>query len=480
MNKENYFVRLLILLFITLFGVLGLYWLPDSIGGHKLKKVDFLSDIRIKPAPLALDSLIKQLEEQDTIPPFQEVEDTISLNSAMDSTVLALRDSLYKAIYSSEKADSTGTHIEDYSTGHIGLSRFFAALNEVKTLERPVRIAFLGDSFIEGDIVVADLRETFQNEFGGNGVGFVPIFSVTDQYRPTINQKADGWEAFSILKDSSHKFMLSGMLFEPSEAASLTIKPTDRHPKLANVSSFKLYYSADVSGSVSYTTNTSPDTVTKKLPAEKDPTFFEINKPFTEGSFLIKSQEDMQVFGTALEDNDGVVIDNFSLRGNSGMTLTQLDVDLCNSFAEIRPYDLIVLQYGLNVVSEEVLNYGWYRNRMIEVVRHVQKCFPESDILLMGVSDRSYQSGDTFETMPAVLALLHAQRQIASRTGITFWNTFGAMGGVNSMNRFVENNWASKDYTHLSFRGGREIAKAFYNALLLEKEFYDEARETIQ
>ena len=106
-------------------------------------------------------------------------------------------------------------------------------------------------------------------------------------------------------------------------------------------------------------------------------------------------------------------------------------------------------------------------------------CFPEADILLLGVSDRSHQEDGAFETMPAVLALLHTQRQIARKTGIPFWNTFGGMGGENSMVRFVENNWASKDYTHLSFRGGREIATALLKALLLEKEFYDEADKVV-
>ena len=116
---------------------------------------------------------------------------------------------------------------------------------------------------------------------------------------------------------------------------------------------------------------------------------------------------------------------------------------------------------------------------MEEAVRHVQVCFPEADILLLGVSDRSHQEEGEFETMPAVLALLHTQRQIARKTGIPFWNTFGAMGGENSMVRYVENNWASKDYTHLSFRGGREIATVLFNALLLEKEFYDEADKVV-
>ena len=92
---------------------------------------------------------------------------------------------------------------------------------------------------------------------------------------------------------------------------------------------------------------------------------------------------------------------------------------------------------------------------------------------------RSRQDDGEFETMPAVLALLHAQRQAAKKAGVPFWNVFGAMGGENSMVRFVELNWASKDYTHLSFRGGREIADALLKALLSEKDFYDEAEKVV-
>lgn len=181
MDKENYFARLLILLFATLLAGISLYWLPETIGGYKFKKTDFLSDIRIKPAGLSLDSLMKQFEEQDTIPQIQEKQDSLVCEPIMDSTKLALRDSLYRTVYASKEADSTGVQIEDFSTGRVGLVRFFSALNNIRELERPVRIAFLGDSFIEGDIVVADLRAAFQEQFGGNGVGFVPVYSITDR-----------------------------------------------------------------------------------------------------------------------------------------------------------------------------------------------------------------------------------------------------------------------------------------------------------
>ena len=76
--------------------------------------------------------------------------------------------------------------------------------------------------------------------------------------------------------------------------------------------------------------------------------------------------------------------------------------------------------------------------------------------------------------------MLHAQRKIAKRLGIPFWNLFGAMGGENSMVRFVENDWASKDYTHLSFRGGKEVAKALLQALEEERKFYEEMEDRME
>jgi hypothetical protein len=115
---------------------------------------------------------------------------------------------------------------------------------------------------------------------------------------------------------------------------------------------------------------------------------------------------------------------------------------------------------------------------MVETIKHLQRCFPESDLLLLSLSDRANLYNGEFKTMPAVLALLHTQRQIAKQTGIPFWNMFGAMGGENSMVKYVQKGWASKDYTHLGFRGGREIAKSLMKALMLEKDFYDEIEKT--
>ena len=61
------------------------------------------------------------------------------------------------------------------------------------TARRPVRIAFLGDSFVEGDILTADLRERLKAAFGGRpggGTGFAPMASPLTAFRRTVKAQA--------------------------------------------------------------------------------------------------------------------------------------------------------------------------------------------------------------------------------------------------------------------------------------------------
>ena len=57
---------------------------------------------------------------------------------------------------------ATPVPIEDYSDS----GRIRAFCDTLLNARRPVRIAFLGDSFVEGDILTADLREQLQTAFG--------------------------------------------------------------------------------------------------------------------------------------------------------------------------------------------------------------------------------------------------------------------------------------------------------------------------
>ena len=121
--------------------------MPNTLFGFKLKKLDILSDLRIKTGLSEIDSLRLQLEHPESITiDTAAMRDSIIKATGIDSATLALRDSLYQQMHSNNNADSIGTRIEDYSVGHIALKRFFAALS--KSQSRPVNVAFMGDSFI--------------------------------------------------------------------------------------------------------------------------------------------------------------------------------------------------------------------------------------------------------------------------------------------------------------------------------------------
>ena len=505
-DRDNFANQFTIILIIAIFVNLVCYSLPDSILGYPIKKVDLLSDIRkpmqddlLSPALLADndDMHSRQLSnpaanhdtlivEQATALSASTTEQKDGKEKTQDGAATIQDTSKVKAP-AAENADKRKsdnsvneyldkTQIEDFTSEHTGLIRFFQALNNIDNLGRPVRIAFVGDSFIEGDILVADFRAKMQEQFGGRGVGFVPVTSVTDQYRPTIKQSADGWKTYSIIKDRSKKYVLSGIQFEPtSKNASIRFQTVDLYPGLEEVSSLKFIYAGNKETEMHLKVD--DETYPFKLPPTDIVTQFELTGQFKKGVLQFKNADGLKAIGIALEDNYGVVVDNFSLRGNSGIIMSELDCTSCRNFQQIRPYDLIILQYGLNVASDSVREYSWYRNRMVPVIEHIQNCFPGADILVLSVSDRSRNGKNT---MPAVISLLRAQRQIAETAEVTFWSVFAAMGGENSMIKYVNSNWASKDYTHLSFRGGRELANALYDALITEKKLYAENENPVE
>lgn len=480
MGKKNYSGRLFVLLLLTwLFCMAMYYHLPDEVSGVRLKKVDLLSEIRIKGEAPELDSLRQALLVPDTLAAGSlsaPGSDSLLLASRADSLAVKLRDSLYRVMETpGAPGDSSGVAIEDFTPGHTGLSRFFDALNRQAVLGRPVRIGVLGDSFIEGDILVADLRAALQQQFGGRGVGFVPMASQTAQFRPTVEHRFSGWNTYSLISNRKYRYALPCQVFGASGAkATAAYKLPTRYPCLQPVSRVSLIYEENEQTEMQLVCN-AEDTICEQLPPTTTITGYTVAGTFTAADFSFTNAKGFRALGVVFEDSTGVVVDNFSLRGNSGAPLQELDAARCEEWNRIRPYDLIVLQYGLNVASDGVVQYDWYHRQMAGVIAYLKTCFPRADILLLGISDRSRQEDGAFATMPAVLALLHTQRRLAQQTGVVFWNTFRAMGGENSMVRYVKKGWAAKDYTHLGFRGGKEIASSLVKSILKEKKFYDEA-----
>jgi lysophospholipase L1-like esterase len=173
------------------------------------------------------------------------------------------------------------------------------------------------------------------------------------------------------------------------------------------------------------------------------------------------------LYGVALESESGVVVDNFSMRGSSGVSLKDMPRKVLSEFASVRPYDLIIIHFGLNVVNEKshAANYKAYTSQMGKAIEHLRESFPEASILVVSMPDRDQRTAAGIRTMLGVESLVAYQQIMAAEHHTAFFNLFEAMGGRESMKALVDQGLANKDYTHLTIAGGRRLGTLIVNYL---------------
>ena len=172
-------------------------------------------------------------------------------------------------------------------------------------------------------------------------------------------------------------------------------------------------------------------------------------------------------FGATMDPAQGVVVDNFSLRGCSGTHIAQLRESMLHEFDRLRHYDLVILMYGLNVANDRQTNYSKYGRQMQKSVEQIKRCMPNTGILIVGVGDREQRVDGEMRTMRGIRELMAEQQNVASRQEVAFWNLYVAMGGSGSISKMVNGKprKANLDYTHINFLGGRDLAELLFDAI---------------
>lgn len=400
--------------------------------------------------------------------------DFITVNSTATGDLT--REELNENHISGTTMEDSVVTIEDFTTGDSPSIKDFCALLGTETNNRVVRIGFLGDSFIEGDIIVADIREQLQSAYGGCGVGFVPFSTPLAQNRPTIKHTFTGWKNYNLIQKKSapenikEKFFISGTISTAASDASSEYETTSFRKNLNTVNSVRLLYTNTANSEITLTVN---DTIERLFALDPDERVQQLQ---ISGSGIkklkaaVSDTEGFYGYGVVLEGSKGISVDNHSIRSNSGLPMFGTNASINKSIDRMLGYDMIVLQYGLNIMEADVTSYKNYGTQFRKMVNYIKNCFPNAVIVIMGIGDRSTMKNGEAVTMPGVKGMLTEQREAAMECEVAFWNTYNAMGGENSMSKFVSWGWAAKDYTHLSFSGGRKIATEFVKALEFAKQ----------
>ena len=453
----------------TLLCLVALSLVNNSFSFHDIttRPLDLLADVR-KDAPIPSTD---DTDNDSTLAAASMPEDTaaaIGADSLGGRPVIPDPDHLYNfATYAGiinylppAGADSTAT---------AGLQHFLLALDELKTKKRKkVRIAYFGDSMIEGDLITEDLRDSLQHLFGGEGVGFVPVTSVVAGFRTTITHTfSKDWKDYSYkqLPPSNLYLGISGHTFMPGEASWIKYQPVKKRGlnKFAQVS---VLYGPASSGNISVNNKAyalSGNHAVNKLSLQLD-SAKQVMIKWAGGSAA-------PLYGVCFEGDTGVYVDNYSFRGISGIELGKLSGHLLQQMQSEHPYDLVVLHYGANVLwKPELTDYKWYGSPMKKVMDSLRNDLPNASFLVISTADKSYKKSGNYITAPGVTALLKVQHELAKTHGAAYWNLYAAMGGENSMTRWVEGDTvlANKDYTHFNRQGAARVGALLYKAMMDE------------
>lgn len=361
------------------------------------------------------------------------------------------------------------------------LDKLVGKLLKAKTGKDKVRIAWYGDSFSEGDIMVSDLRDTLQSLYGGNGVGFVPITSEIAGFRKSVIHSFGGWSTSSILNNpGSVRLGINGFSYVPDSGNYVFYKGSNHFKHTSTFNTFRLFYTSDYTQRARITINKKDSRVTE-LTASRTPAMITVHSDTIRQVFARLNQDGVNCFGASLEDETGIYIDNFAVKGNSGLGLQGIPITNLVAFDSLLNYDMIVLQFGLNVSNSPSKDFTGYIKGMKKLINKLKTAFPETPILLLSVSDRSQRHQGQFITMPAIPLLIQAQEKIANDNKLLFWNLFEAMGGENSMAEFANAKpaLANKDYTHLNFAGGRKVGLSLARSFIYEVEKYQKRRNSL-
>jgi lysophospholipase L1-like esterase len=393
------------------------------------------------------------------------------------------------------------------------LNTFFEALHQCAQQGSPLAVAYYGDSQVEGDRFSDYLRNKLQKQFGGGGPGLVtPIdvstMRITVQQRESREWIKQACYGYPQSKVNESRYGISGAMYSYRNGYLVTKKVAkdstgaDSVLQSVWVSSGGLPWLSFKRSKLSYATVKNYDRATLwyasqrtvQLRVEKNGGILsdtisaaEVGTKTwstTDSSGYIKltfiSGQSPDIMGVSLDRENGVRVDNYSMRGSSGTDFTRMNGPYLAKQHQLRGTKFIILQYGVNVVPyvKDSQAVQYYEYSFLKQLQLLKRQLPGVSILVVGTTDISTKEGTDYATYPYLEMIRDAQRRAAFAAGCAFWDAYEAMGGKNSMPLWVFNNppLAAKDFTHLSPRGANLLAELLYKAIMKDYQRYLKAQ----
>ncbi len=353
----------------------------------------------------------------------------------------------------------------------------FRTINKMSQRNKPVRILHYGDSQIESDRITATIRNYMQKNYGGQGIGFIPIVPATDASITFQQDVSPNWKRFSVFAKETassatrNRFGISGSLvrYAPSNKsdtiAHIGLKPF--YIGYRNVRTFthaRLFYGPAKKPFTILVNQASTQRMVAPNIVSSAWWRFEEAQTSLDLSLLSSSLPDF--YGIALDGARGVAVDNLPMRGSSGLDFSRMDTAQMGQMFRMMDVEMVILQFGANVVPNIVENYDYYANRFVHQLQVLKALKPGLVIVVVSVNDMSQNSPNGYKSYPNIVKIRDAQKKAAFEAGCIFWDLYEAMGGDNSMPSWVlaKPPLAQKDFVHFTIGGAKIVAELFCRA----------------
>lgn len=369
-------------------------------------------------------------------------------------------------------AKTKGSIAVEDATGH-ALDAFYTQLakTRAKTPNAVTRIMHYGDSVIVSDYISGTMRRKLQADLGDAGHGFLLVANPWEWYfhNDVAHGAGEGWSSSRVTGPLTKDGMygLGGVTFTGAPGASAWFGTSEVSKFGRHVSRFDVYYlETPGGGEVEVRFGGKSERFSTKGDA-KISRIRSFSVPDGEAKLHLKVVSGSpRLFGVALErDSSGIVYDALGANGARAALLGSMNADHWREQMSLRKPSLVVLQYGTNE-SEAPGLAGDYEKSLGDVVEKIKSSCPECSVLIAAPLDRAENSeSGGLRTKPVIKKLVNAQKNVAAKTGVAFWNTFEAMGGEGSMAKWTKTGLAGGDLTHPTPAGAEVIGDLLYKAL---------------
>jgi lysophospholipase L1-like esterase len=375
---------------------------------------------------------------------------------------------------------------QGFITNAEALSVFFKALQGIPDSGK-MRILHYGDSQIEGDRITSHIRTLFQSHFGGKALGYIPLEDPASAYAFT-RKNSGNWKRHSVFqnKDMQQQYGLSGVVYRYAQKTLRdSLHPDTIHETVLQgnyaFSEFKFRAPVQCDNAIlAYGRTTAECSVNMY---QKDSliskTILKGNQQWNTWKLPISKSTDQfrlefqgapspALYGLYLDNERGIMVDNYAIRGHSGNGLLQIPDSLLQAQCKAQNVKLFIIQYGNNVIPflDSIGECDYFERHYYLIFSKIRRLVPDASVLVIGVGDMLTQYHGNDITYPLLPAFRDAQKRAAERAGCAFWDLYEAMGGERALLAWTENKLASKD-GHFAPEGQRLIASKLFEDIIL-------------